>query len=324
MHRFIARCAVAAMFVCASAAAQKPSPSYPERPVRIVVPYGPGTGPDLIARVYAEQLGRQSGQAFVVENRLGAGGKIGTEAVADATADGYTLLLGGKDTHGILTHLYPGWRVNPEKDFAPVALLARIQNILLAAPKLPVSTPQEFIALAKQKELRYGTPGVGTNLHLMAAYLESRYGLKLLHIPYSRSFAEALPALARGELDLVVAGMPPAMPLVKDGRIKAVAVTGTQRSRFAPDIPTFAEAGVDGLESGGWFALFAPKGTPPAVVDWLSRQVAEGAKTQSVTDKLAGVYAEPAASSPADLAKLVHDETLRWGKVVTESGIKIE
>ncbi|GAA0516374.1 tripartite tricarboxylate transporter substrate-binding protein [Pigmentiphaga sp. GD03639] len=322
MHRSIARCALAALFVCASAAAQKPS--YPDRPVRVVVPYGPGTAPDLIARVVSEQLSRQTGQSFVVENKLGAGGKIGTEAVADAKADGYTLLLGGKDTHGILTHLYPDWRIKPEKDFAPVALLARIQNVLLASPKLPASNPQEFLALARQKELRYGTPGVGTNLHLAAAYLQSNYGLKLLHIPYSRSFAEALPALARGELDLVVAGLPPAMPLLKDGRIKAIAVTGTQRSRFAPDIPTFAESGVSGLESGGWFALFAPTGTPQSAVDALSKMVATALREPAVTEKLSGVYADPAPSSPAELAKLVADETQRWGKVVAETGIKLE
>ncbi len=322
MKRFASACGLALLTLGSSAVAQ--TQAYPTRAVRVIVPYGPGTGPDMIARVVSEQLSKRFGESFVVENRLGAGGKIGTETAAGAAADGYTLLLGGKDTHGIMTHLYPSWKVNPERDFVPISLLARIENIIVANNKLAASTPQEFIALAKKKELRYGTPGVGTNLHLMAELLKAEHGLKLEHIPYSRSFAEALPALVRGDLDIVVAGMPPVMPLVKDGRIKAIAVTGAERSRFAPSIPTFAEAGIPHLERGGWFALFAPTGTPPAVVSTLSKAVADAVKEPEVVSKLAGIYAEATSSTPEALAKLASEETQRWGKVVKDNKVTVE
>ena len=322
MFKTFALCALSLVLHSSLAVAQ--TPAYPTRAVRIVVPYGPGTAPDLIGRVISEQLGKRLGQPFVVENRVGAGGKIGTEIAASAAPDGYTLLLGGKDTHGILTHLYPGWSVHPERDFAAISMVARIQNVLIANLKLPASTPQQFIALGKERELRYGTPGVGTNLHLMAELLKNTYGLNLLHIPYSRSFAEALPALVRGDLDLVVAGLPPAMPLLKDGRIKAIAVTGTERSRFAPDVPTFLESGIPDLQTGGWFALFAPTGTPKAVIDKLSNEIATVMKAPEVQSKLEGIYAEPQASTPAELKKMVMDETERWGKVVKANNIKVE
>ena len=322
MFKILATCALAAVLHSPQLAAQ--TSAYPNRPVRVIVPYGPGTAPDLVGRVISEQLTKRTGQPFVVENRVGAGGKIGTEAAAGATPDGYTLLLGGKDTHGILTHLYPSWSVHPERDFAPIALLARIQNVVVANLKVPASTPQELIALAKDKELRYGTPGVGTNLHLLAEALKNAYGLKLQHIPYSRSFAEAMPALVRGDLDLVVAGLPPAMPLLKDGRIKAIAVTGTQRSRFAPDVPTFQEAGIPDMQTGGWFALFAPAGTPAAVVDRLADEIRASSKVPEVVIKLEGIYADAVASTPAELQRLVVEETARWGKVIEKNQIKVE
>lgn len=298
--------------------------SYPTRAARIVVPYGPGTAPDAIARIVAEQLSQRLGQQFIVENRVGAGGKIGTEAVAKSAPDGYTLLLGSKDTHGVMAHLYPGWSVDPIRDFAPISLLIRIQNMIVAHPGFPASTAKELINVAKSQEgVTYGSPGVGTNLHLLGEMLRQQYDLKLAHIPY-KSFAEAFPAAMRGELKLVVCGVPPAMGFLRDGRLKAIAVTGASRSPFLPNVPTFTEAGIPGYETGGWFGLLAPAGTPQPVVARLAEAIAEIGKQPAYRQRVEGMFSEPATSTPAEFAALIAAETKRWGEVVKKAGVKME
>jgi len=300
------------------------SQTYPGRPVRIIVPYGAGVTPDVIARLVGEELSRRFGQQFVVENRAGAGGKIGTEAAAQAAPDGYTLLLGSKDTHGVLVHLYPGWSVDPVRDFVPVSLLIRIQNVIVANPGVPASTPRELIQLASSGDaLAYGTPGVGTNLHLMAELLQQQYGLKLIHVPY-KNFGEAFPAAIRGDLKLVVTGVPPAVPMVKDGRLKAIAVTGASRSPYLPNVPTFAEAGIPGFETGGWFGLLAPAGTPQEIVSRLAGEIAAIGAQPAFRERVEKMSSEVSTSTPAQFAALIRDETARWGEVVRKAGIKVE
>jgi len=322
MPRFLRAAALAAL-AFALATAPTLAQNYPNRPIRIIVPYGAGSAPDVIARTAAEELSPRLGQPVVVDNRLGAGGKIGTEIAARAGADGYTLLLGSKDTHGVMQHLYPGWEVDPVKDFAPISLLIRIQNAIVANPAVKASDMKELIALGKTENLNYGTPGVGTNLHLLAETLQLTYGLKLTHVPY-KNFGEILPAAVRGDLSLVVLGVPPVVAFVRDGRLKALGVTGTARSPFLPDVPTFAERGVPGFEHGGWFALFAPAGTPPDALRRLNAEVVEMGKRASYRERVAKMFAEPATSSPAELAELVAAETARWGEVVRKAGIKIQ
>jgi tripartite-type tricarboxylate transporter receptor subunit TctC len=319
LSRAAALAATALVLVSAPAFAQ----NYPNRPIRVIVPYGAGSAPDVIARTAAEELAPRLGQPVVIENRLGAGGKVGTEAAARASADGYTLLLGSKDTHGVMQHLYPGWDVNPVKDFAPISLLIRIQNAIVANPAVKASDMKELIALGKAENLNYGTPGVGTNLHLLAETLRLTYGLKLTHVPY-KNFGEILPATIRGDLSLAVLGVPPVTAMVRDGRLKALGVTGTARSPFLPDVPTFAERGVPGFEHGGWFALFAPAGTPPEVLQRLNGEVIEMGKRASYRERVAKMFAEPATGSAAELAELVAAETARWGEVVRKAGVKLE
>jgi tripartite-type tricarboxylate transporter receptor subunit TctC len=296
---------------------------YPNKPLRIVVPYGPGSAPDVVARTVGELLSPRLGQAVVIENRLGAGGKVGTEFVARAAGDGYTLLLGSKDTHGVMEHLFPGWDVKPMRDFAPVSLLVRIQNLIVANKELKAANLRELIALAKTQEINYGTPGVGTNLHLLAEMFKQMHGLKLNHIPY-KTVAEIFPAVMRGEAQLAVLGVPPSAPFVRDGRLRALAATGEARTRFLPDVPTFAESGVAGFESGGWFALFAPSSTPADIVRRLNSEVVEMGRQPGFRERTEKIQAEAATSSSAELATLVAGETARWGEVVRKSGVKLE
>jgi tripartite-type tricarboxylate transporter receptor subunit TctC len=297
--------------------------AWPERPVRIVVPYGAGSAPDVIARTIGEEIAPRLGQPVIVENRLGAGGKIGTEYVARAAPDGYTVLLGSKDTHGVMEHLYPGWEVKPLRDLAPVSLLIRIQNALVANKDLPASGPRELVALAKAATLNYGTPGVGTNLHLLGEYLAQSQGLRLTHVPY-KAFADILPSVMRNDVQLAVLGVPPVTPMVRDGRIKAIAVTGTARSPYLPAVPTFAEAGLEGFESGGWFALFVPAATPAAVVGRLNAEVVEAGRRPSYQERARKMFSEPATSTPGELAELAAKETERWGAVVRKAGITLQ
>jgi len=317
------RVAAIAMAALVLAAAPALAQQFPSRPIRIVVPYGAGSAPDVIARVAADELAPRLGQPVIVDNRVGAGGKIGAEIAARAPADGYTLLLGSKDTHGVMQHLYPSWDVDPVKDFAAISLLIRIQNAIVANPALKANDVKALIALARTENLNYGTPGVGTNLHLLAEMLQLAYGLKLTHVPY-KNFGDILPAAVRGDLSLAVLGVPPVTPFVRDGRLKALGVTGTTRSPYLPDVPTFAERGVPGFEHGGWFALFAPAGTPAEAVQRLNAEAVEMGKRASYRERVAKMFAEPATSTPGELNELVVAETARWGEVVRKAGIKVE
>jgi tripartite-type tricarboxylate transporter receptor subunit TctC len=318
MHFFRIAFAVLTLAFAAGAAAQ----DWPARPVKIVVPYGAGSAPDVIARTIADEIAPRLGQPVIIENRVGAGGKIGTEAVAKSAPDGYTLLLGSKDTHGVMEHLYPGWEVKPLRDLAPVSLLIRIQNAVVANKDLGAAGPRELIALAKTQNLNFGTPGVGTNLHLLGEYLAQQHGLRFTHVPF-KQFSEILPSVMRGEVQLAVLGVPPVTPLVRDGRIRAIAVTGTARSPYLPEVPTFAEAGLAGFESGGWFALFAPAATPAAVVRRLNAEVVEAGRRATYQDRARKMFSEPATSTPEELAQLAAKETARWGEVVKKAGIRL-
>lgn len=314
-----------AIALCAGLAAPAAhAQAYPTRSVRIIVPYGPGTTPDTLARIVGDALSQRLGQTFVVENKTGAGGKIGAEAAAHATPDGYTLLLASKDTQSVIPHLYPSWPVKPDTAFVPIAGVGTIQNVIVTRTAAPWSTLPELMAAARAKEVSYGTPGIGTNLHLMMEYVDAHYGVKALHIPYSRSFAEGFPAVTRGDVDLLVAGLPPMQPMLKDGRIKALAITGAARSKQFPNVPTFSEIGVPGLETGGWFALFAPAGTPAAIVDRLATEMREVLKSPAILAKFEAQAVDALVLTPAELKQLADTESVRWGKVVQSIGVKVE
>lgn len=310
-------CGVLGGFV-ATAAAQ---PAYPTKPVRVIVSYGPGTAPDVIARLVSESLQKRLGQPFVVENRPGAGGKIGTEVAANSMADGYTLFLGTKDSQSIMAHLYPDWKIDPARKLTPIASLVRLENVLIVGPSFPAANVQDVLAKAKTKELTYGSPGVGTSMHLMGETLNSIPGVKMLHIPYSRSFAEGFPAVASGEIDMMFAGLPPVFPMIKEGRVKALAITGTKRSSYLPDVPTFAEQGITGLETGGWFGLFAPTGTPAPIINKLNAGVAEVMKEPDLLARFKTMSVEPWATSPAAFSVLIDADSKSMGKLIKDHNI---
>lgn len=297
---------------------------YPTRPVRVIVPYGPGTAPDVIARLFSEGLQRRLNQSFVVENRAGAGGKIGTEAAATSAADGYNLFLGSKDSQSIMSHLYPSWNIKPAERLTAIASLVRIDNVIIARADFPANNLKGLLEHAKTKELSYGTPGIGTSMHLMGEALNSEPNTKLLHIPYSRNFTEGIPAVVKGDLDLLIAGLPPVYALLKEGRIKALAITGTSRSSFAPDIPTFSESGIQGLESGGWFGLFTPSGTPPAIIEKLNANLAEIIKEPAVLERLKTMSMEPWFASPADFNARIEADSKNASKLIKEHNITVE
>lgn len=297
---------------------------YPNHAVRIVVPYGPGTAPDTLARVVGDALSKRLNQPFVIDNKAGAGGRLGTEVAATSAPNGYTLFLASKDTQSVLSHLYPSWTIKPQRQLVPIAGIAKIQNVIVTRKAATTANLADLVALAKTKEVSYGTPGIGTNLHLLAEYVNARNNVKMLHVPYSRSFSEGFPTVMRGEIDLLVAGLPPMLPMIRDGRLKAIAITGTTRSKYVPDVQTFKEAGIPDLDTGGWFALFAPTGTPQPILDLLEAEMAEVLKSPEVLARLEGQASEPLIATPAELNALVAAESARWEKIITDNQIKAE
>ncbi|MBF5007744.1 Bug family tripartite tricarboxylate transporter substrate binding protein [Diaphorobacter caeni] len=322
----LSACLVGVLTVGTAISCHAQQQPYPTKAIRVIVPYGPGTAPDTIARIASDGLQKRLGQSLVIENRTGAGGKIGTEAAANATADGYTLFLGTKDSQSYLIHLHPTWSVKPDQALKPIAGLAKIENVLLTRNN--ASAPASLSAMldtASKKELTYGSPGVGTNLHLMGELLKSgQKNVKLLHIPFSKSAAEALPAVIRGDLDLLFSGLPPALPLIKDGKLKPLAITGTVRSRYLPNVPTFAESGIQGFETGGWFGLFAPSGTPAFMLKKLETEIASVMQEASYKERLESLSAEVWTASPAELSRVIEVDGMRAGKLIRENRIAAE
>ena len=298
---------------------------WPRRPLRIIVPYGAGAAPDVMARVAGDELGARLGQPVVVENRIGAGGLIGTEAAIQSKPDGYTLFLGSLDTQAILAHLYPNRGIDPVRDLAPISLLARIHNVIIANPALPASNVRELIALARQQpgKIAFGSPGVGTNLHLIGELLKQKAGIDIVHVPY-KTLAPAFTDAALGQLQLIVIGLPPAMPFLRDNRLKALGSTGPTRSPFLPNVATLAEQGVDGLEVTGWFGLLAPRGTAREVLERVGRELVQIGQGENYRKRIQGVMAEPVTGTAEEFAALIERENRRWSEVIRTAGIKGE
>jgi tripartite-type tricarboxylate transporter receptor subunit TctC len=298
--------------------------SYPNRPVRIIVPAATG-GPDIVARVIAAELQAQLGQPFVVENRPGANGIVGADAVAKSAPDGYTLMV-----------YSAGFVVNPfihktmpydtEKDFAPVTNLVSSGGLFLAVnPSIPAQTLQEFVAYAKKPEakLAYSTPGVGNNWHLATEVFSSKLGIKMVHVPY-KGGGPAVAALVAGEVQAMLVSPAPMMPHYKSKRVKVLAYSGDKRNAAAPEVPTMKEAGVDYYYDGGWFGMFAPARTPGEVVQTLAREVRTAMEKPQVKERMAQLGVEPVADSPADFRKFVASELRAYGEMVRLAGVTPE
>ncbi|KQT10155.1 Bug family tripartite tricarboxylate transporter substrate binding protein [Ramlibacter sp. Leaf400] len=294
--------------------------AWPTKPIRIVVTFPPGGAPDTLARVLADKWAAL-GQPVTVDNKPGAGGNIGTDLVAKSAPDGATLIVGTVGTHGINASLYPNLPYHPQRDFTPITFLASTPNLLVVNNTVPARTTQELIDLAKKTPLTFGSSGSGTSIHLSGELFNTLAGVKMQHIPY-KGRAQAIPDLLGGRISMIFDNMPSALPLVKAGELRAIAVTSAQRSPAAPQIPTLAESGLPGFEATSWFALFAPANLPREVQMKINAETTRVLALPDVKEKLATLGLEPAPGTPDQLATLVQSEMAKWAKVVKESGAK--
>ena len=308
----------AATLGCALSHAQ----TYPAKPIRLVVTFTPGGAPDILARLFSEKA--QLGQTVVVDNKPGAGGNIGADAVAKSAGDGYTLVMGTVGTHSINGSLYDKIPYDMVKSFTPISLIASAPNLLVVNNDLPVKSVPELISYMKANpnKLSFGSPGTGTSVHVSGELFKSMTGTTMTHIPYKgRQFA--IPDLVGGSIQLMFDNMPSALPMAKEGKIRALAQTTAKRSPAAPDIPTMAEF-VPGFEATTWFAMFAPANTPRAVIDKLNAEVVRVFKLPEVQERLKTIGLDPVLSTPDELARYQAVEITKWAKVVKESGARAE
>jgi len=306
------------------AAAQSRTPDYPTRPVRVVVPFSPGGAVDGPMRLLAEGLTKRLGQAVFVENKPGAGATIGTELVAKAAADGYTLLLASQ-TNAISATLYSKLPYDSIEDFTPISLIGREPGVVVVHPSLPVRTLQELIAYVKAHpgEVDYASSGNGSGQHLFAALLCSMTGMKMNHVPY-RGSGQATTDLLGGQVKVAIPGTAGMVGHIRAGKLRALAVTGAKRSPQLPDVPTVAEAGVPGYEAYIWMGLLAPKGTPPGIVERLHREVVSVLATDDVKRYMEGAGIEIVGSTPASFGTFYRAEKALWAKVIRETGARID
>ncbi len=320
LGRTAAGLGLAALLAAGSALAQ-----WPTKPVRLIVPYPPGGSADILARAIGQKLGDGLGQQVVIDNRPGAGTAIGAEATAKAAPDGYTILLGTVSSHAINPALNPGLKFDPIRDFAPISLVASIPFALVVHPSLPAKSVKELVALAKSKPgaLNYSSAGNGTSNHLAGELFKSMTGTFMVHIPYKGS-APALNDLIAGQVQLMFDLVLTTAPHVKSGAVRAIAVTGRERSAALPGVPTVAESGVPGYEVTAWFGFFAPAGTPAAVVNALNAETVKAMKLTDLRERLGSQGAEPVTNSPEQFAGYVKDELTKWTRVVKASGMKAD
>ena len=296
--------------------------AYPNKPIRLVVTFPTGGAPDILARLFSEKA--QLGQPIVIDNKPGAGGNIGSDIVAKSAGDGYTLVMGTVGTHSINGALYEKMPYDMVKNFTPISLIASAPNLLVVNNDLPVKTVPELIAYMKANpnKLSFGSPGIGTSVHMSGELFKSMTGTSMTHVPYKgRQFF--IPDLIGGSIQLVFDNMPSALPMAKEGKIRAVAQTTAKRSPAAPDIPTVAES-LPGFEATTWFAMFAPANTPKPVVDRLNAEIVRVFKLPEVAERLKTLGLDAVLSSSDELGKYQATEIVKWAKVVKESGAKAE
>ena len=319
-------------FAAAGAATAQAQPTWPTRPVRIVVPFAPGGTTDILARAVAPELSKAFGQQFIVDNRAGAGGNVGAEIVARAPNDGYTLLMGTVGTHGINRALYARLPYDPIKDFVPITLVAAVPNVMEMnadkAKTMGIRNVADFVKYAKGHpgQLNMASSGSGTSIHLAGELFKSMTGSYMTHIPY-RGSGPALMDMVAGNADVMFDNLPSSMQQIKAGKLVALAVTSAKRSAALPDVPTVEEAGgpaLKGFEASSWFGLLAPAGTSPEIVNRIQQEVARSLGTPAIKEKMLAQGAIPSGDTPAEFAQLIASEHTKWAKVVKESGAKVD
>jgi tripartite-type tricarboxylate transporter receptor subunit TctC len=322
IRRLIAIAALATLGQAVGALAAEDD--YPNRPVKIIVPFAPGGSTDVVARILADKLGAELKQSFVVDNRAGAGGNIGADLVAKSTADGYTLLMGTTGVLAINAHLYKALPFDAEKDFAPVSYTSLITNILVVNPEVPARTVAELIRLAKAKPgaLTFASSGAGSSTHLSAELFKSLAGVDILHVPY-RGSSQALVDLISGQVTMLFDNAPSAIGFVQQGKLRALAVTSRKRLANLPDIPTLEEAGVTGYESLSWSGIVAPAATPAAVIGKLNAVLDRILKSEDVKQKFAALGVEAVGGPPEAFARHVRAESEKWGKLIKAANISL-
>jgi tripartite-type tricarboxylate transporter receptor subunit TctC len=296
--------------------------AWPTKPIRIVVTFPPGGAPDTLARVLAEKWSAL-GHPVTVDNKPGAGGNIGADIVAKAPGDGYTLVVGTVGTHAINAALYDKMPYNHLKDFTPISFLASTPNLLVVNKSVPANNVKELIELAKKQPLSFASAGSGTSIHLSGELFNTMAGVKMQHIPY-KGRAHAIPDLLGGRVQLMFDNMPSSLPLVKNGELKGLAVTSAQRSPAAPDIPTVAESGIPGFEATSWFGLYGSPGIPRDVQMRINAETLKVMAMPDVKAKLNGLGLEINTGTPEALTTFMQAETVKWAKVVKESGAKAD
>jgi len=298
---------------------------YPAKPIRLVVPFPAGESVDATARLIGQSWSAALGTQIVVDNRGGAGGTIGSEAVAKSVPDGYTLLWGNSGPLAIGPGLYKKLGYDVAKDFAPVSLVATLPFVLFASPVLPVNSAVELLSYAREHpgELNFGSTGVGSGLHLIGELFKTEAGIDIVHVPY-KGVAQALPEIMSGKVQLAFNTIPAFLPHVKAGRLKALLITATARSPLLPDVPTTVEIGLPGVLGMGWHAVVAPAGTPQEIVDKLNLTLVETIQKPAMRSALIAQGAQPVGSSPEDLKFFMQDEAKKWARVIRASGARAE
>lgn len=302
-----------------------PAQDYPRKAVRVVAPFAPGGATDLLARLVSQKLSERWGQSVLVDNRTGAGGHIGAELAARSPPDGYTLLVAGAP-HAIGMSLYKKLNYDLAKDLAPISNLATYPSAIVVHPSLPVKTVKDLVALAKSRpnDLNFGSAGSGSPNHLAIELFKTMAKVTMVHVPYKGGSGQMVVDLLAGQVQLASIGLPPAMPHIKSGKLRVIAVTGAKRSPLLPDAPTVSEAGLPGFDVTSWYGMFGPAALPRELVVKVNGDIASVLMAPDVKDRLASSGAEPAHTTPEDLGKLVREEVAKWAKVVADSGARVD
>ncbi len=323
MNRLASRAALA--FALALAAPLALAQAFPSKPVKLIVPFPPGGGTDILARPIAQKLSEKWGQPVLIDNRGGAGGNIGTRAAAEAPPDGYTLILGVQGTHAVNQSLYANAGFDSTKDFAALTLVANTPNILVVHPSVPAKSVAELVALAKASpgRINYATPGNGTPSHLATETFKSTAGVDLTHVPYKGS-GPALADMLGGQTQVWIANAPVVLPHIRTGKLRALATTSATRPALAADVPTLAEAGLAGYEADTWYGLFAPARTPEPILAKIHADVVEVLRSPEIRETFAKQGAEVVANSREAFTRKLHEDVAKWKKVIADLKLRVD